>query len=734
MRTVDKSMISAALGLSERGVMKRADREGWKFEQAQCRGGCRKEYLIKYLPAEVRVELAKHHAATTLKTQSPAAVAGAGAGSELARQKAADNEQQRMAAETALARFAALADDRQAVAYARADVLAAWDGFLAASAIGNKKRATAEFARLYNAGEIRVAESIRARVEKVSWTTLTRWQAARETDGLLGLAPSYHNPAKGTTSLAPEMCDFILGMLQKAPHASVATITMAMEARFARMPGATAIRRYISRWKSENESLLLWCTNPDKWRNKHLFAVGDASERVVRLNQLWEFDSTPTDVMLADGRHTLIGVVDVYSRRGKLHVSKTSKSTAVASLTRRALLDWGVPEIAKTDNGADYVSNHMVTVFSGLGIEQKLCPPFTPQAKPHIERFFKTFAHSFQELMPGYIGHSVADRKDIEARRSFASRIMAVGEEPVAISMTAEELQDYCNRWCKAVYEQNKHRALSGRSPAEVARAWRESIRAVGNHRALDILLAEAPSGGTRVVTKTGISVDNITYIADSLPEPGTTVRVKLDATDLGTIYLFDSDGNFLCVAQDPMRTGIDRAEVAAKLKARQQQFVREGQRALKKIAREQALDSIHDEILEHRERQVAKIVPLPHRTVEHTTPEIEAAAMAAAAIDGMKETRTVSPIDQLLDDIEAEQEVLARKEQARDKITPLLTDADIYQRIFEATRGGARQLTRQEYDWLAGYYQSSTGKAYRLLQGNLLETVGLAEAHQIKA
>ncbi len=37
------------------------------------------------------------------------------------------------------------------------------------------------------------------------------------------------------------------------------------------------------------------------------------------------FDSTPADVMLKDGRHSIIGVIDLYSRRVKLHVSKTSQ-------------------------------------------------------------------------------------------------------------------------------------------------------------------------------------------------------------------------------------------------------------------------------------------------------------------------------------------------------------------------------------------------------------------------
>ena len=58
------------------------------------------------------------------------------------------------------------------------------------------------------------------------------------------------------------------------------------------------------------------------------------------------------------------------SRRLKLYVSRSSSSSAVATLTRSALLDWGVPEMVVTDNGSDYVSNHIKNVFMALNIEQ----------------------------------------------------------------------------------------------------------------------------------------------------------------------------------------------------------------------------------------------------------------------------------------------------------------------------------------------------------------------------
>jgi transposase InsO family protein len=466
--------------------------------------------------------------------------------------------------------------------------------------------------------------------------------------------------------------------------------------------------------------------------------VGDAAQQVDRLNQDWEFDSTPADVMLADGRHSLIGVIDVFSRRLKLLVSKTSRATAVAALIRAALLDWGVPETAKTDNGADYVSKHIVGVFSALQVEQILCPPFTPEAKPHIERAFKTFAHSFQELMPNYIGHSVAQRKDIESRRTFAERL-GQADSIVEINMTADELQRYCDRWCEAIYHQNVHRRLDGRTPAAVARIWRGTERRIEDVRALDILLAEAPdNNGIRTIGKKGVRVGNNEYIAAELAGlEGKAVRVKLDPADLGTIYLFDEDGSFICVAQDPLRTGIDRAEVAARLHNLQKEKMSAAKKEAKKIARKQAVEQIHEEILQHRERQIANIVELPRPSIPYMTPALDEAARAAEAIQ--RNQRELDEIDELIAEADAGPELAGvslpameiSPKPAEPKVIPIFaTMSDRYNWIKHRERS-APGLTRQEYDWLSEYYTSTGGRMYLQLEGDLRKRMGLREEAQ---
>ena len=101
-------------------------------------------------------------------------------------------------------------------------------------------------------------------------------------------------------------------------------------------------------------------------------SVGRADEGVDSLNALWEIDTTTADVLLSDGqRHTIRGIIDVWSRRMLLHVARTSSSTAVCTTLRRAILAWGVPNVVRCDNGKEFISNHTRTALKDLGIVQK---------------------------------------------------------------------------------------------------------------------------------------------------------------------------------------------------------------------------------------------------------------------------------------------------------------------------------------------------------------------------
>jgi len=742
MERVSAIEIAEALGVHVRSVQRRATSEHWLFLIDTDKGGQSRVFNLRYLPEDVRIQVARYRVAGGQMIVSPA-IADAVEKARASKQNQAEQaEVERIRRERQHAEFAQLLAEKQDVAYGRRDVLRACDSYLKAAAADRKKDGIAEFCALYNNGEIRLPAAVRGHVPAVSVSTVLRWQRDFRASGLLGLVNGYHNPKQGSTSLSKEQQDLAIALLVSRPHCKINTIEQGMQARFnGQTPHCSAIRRFVNRWKIEHASLFLYRTNQDAWRDQHMLAFGDASEQIERVNQRWEFDSTPADVMLVDGRHCVIGVIDVCSRRFKLLVSKTSKSTAVAALTRRAILDWGVPEEVKTDNGSDYVSDHLVGIFDALRIEQLLCPPFTPDAKPHIERAFKTFSHGIVELLPGYIGHNVTDRKDIEARRSFAERLTRKREpgveiDPVEVRMTAEELQVLCDRWVEAMYHQNKHRGLDNRTPAEMVRIWQGTERRISDERALDVLMAEAPRR-TCTVNKKGIKVNHRYYISDALASLDLSrmkVRVKLDPTDFGTIYVFAESGKFLCTAIDPLRLGHNRAEIAAKSKAIQKQIMREGSKELKKLAKVQAVERIDMEILEHREAQIANIIEMPKRSEEYTTPALTEAARAVAAID--TERRGQREMDEIIQDsmIHAPEEVvsLARR-QPEEKVVLIFTDSQRYDQIKDTAKARG-YITRDNWEWLDEYYESVTGRMYYKLEGDLRRRWPMQGTGQVEA
>lgn len=621
-----------------RHIVRKATRDGWLCRGRGGRGGGW-EYHVTSLPEPARVELARRAAdASSLAEDGRLLSAALQIREELAR-RAREARRGEGLAEAAHLDGAA----RQRMD-ARLVLLGLMERMIVEAGM-SRVAACEAVAALYASGELELGADLREVLGgTVTCRTLRRWARRLREEGPAALAGRHGRRSGRAYTRAidadPAMRELVLGLILQSPHVSARHVAQALRARFdpAIVPSASTIQRYLRRWRAEHPQLAARVASPDDWKNRFMPAFGSQSEGIERLNQLWELDSTPADVLLADGaRHAILGVIDVWSRRLRLLVSRTSGAQAVGSLLRRTLLDWGVPEAVKTDNGADYTSRLVKRVLLALEIRHTLCPPFQPWTKPYIERALRTFAHDLVELLPGYVGHSVAEREAIRARQSFADRLMQRGQT-VEIRMTADELQAFCDAWTDSVYAHNVHGGL-GQSPFQRTAAWVEPVRRIPDARALDMLLAPAAGGGTRRVQKRGLRLDGAYYIhADLGPYVGSDVTVLLDELDLGRVYVYTLDGSFICAAEDPERTGISRGEVA--IRARQVvQRVLGAQRDELKAARRRARTSdIVGDILEERALASARLQLLPRQEEDYTTSGLEAAAEAAearASLDG---------------------------------------------------------------------------------------------------
>ncbi len=420
------------------------------------------------------------------------------------------------------------------------------------------------------------------------------------------------------------------------PHLTAEHARRTLIARHGEAPSLRAVRRWLAGWRGDNARELSAVANPDRHRSHRKPAGGDAAAGIGRLNRVWELDSTICDVICADGkRHALCAAIDVWSRRARVLIAPTSRAAAIAALLRRCILDWGVPEAVRTDEGADYTSRHVLGALADLEIAHDPCPPYTPEAKPFVERFIGTISRDLFAFLPGFAGHDVAQAQALRGRRSFAARRGETPAVTLRASLDAEALQARCDTWCEAVYGRRPHAGLGGASPFARAASWSGTVRRVHDERALDALLAEPAGEGSRVVGKKGIRLDNARYIAEEIgPLVDERVRVRRDPADPGRIFVYRADGAFVCVAEDPARTGADRAAIAARMKAAANAADRGARKRARDLIRQHRPERAMDDVLVRALDDSGRVVALPRPGEAHETPALLEAAKAHAAAD----------------------------------------------------------------------------------------------------
>jgi hypothetical protein len=614
--------LTEILGTNKSTISRRSEQENWAFSEIPVRGGLQKVFPISTLPPEIRKKVKIHFG------EIPA---------ELAECVPADFD--RSKAERCSREWDAALDWQKERARARLEILQALDTNRSRTKKG-RRAAVDVFVEQYRQRRvIGLDPVIYDQVEKVSRSQIYEWDHAFNEQGIAGLI-SKHGHTRGTTKIPLDQQRCILGWIAKQPHLRPSHLAESLSYRF---NGDAADRRQIAAFlkscRQNDPAVFCFLNNPDEYRSKYELAWGDADEQATHFLHWVEVDSTPADVFCNDGKkHTIIGLIDVFSRKAKFLVTKTSNSWAIAGVLRATILDWGIPENVKRDNGKDYDSKLVNEGLQALQINVVNAPPFTPRAKPHIERVFRTLAHRLFERMPGYAGHNVAQRKAIEARKSFVERFMTHGEK-IELGLAPEELQDVINGWVENKYHQRDHGKLRV-SPNARAASVPVRPRRIEDPRSLDILLAPAPGNTIRRVGKKGIKLDNQFYQGNCLIDwTGRQVLVRLDIRDAGRIFCFEPKKKaFIGEALDPAISGITVGDkIVARKRANKRVLSRV--KALKELAKDSG-DPFAEELRSIRETR-AKLTNLRVGDPVTDNPFVEAAnAAASSARDREEEMR----------------------------------------------------------------------------------------------
>jgi putative transposase len=576
-----------------------------------------------------------------------------------------------------------------------------------------------EFCKALKAGALAVPNWVSRAQRMPSRTTLARWKQVAREEGLMRLQRR-RTPGTGKViDRNPAMSAMLVEMLATWPHMGGRQAHQLLKARFAEVPTHATIQRWLNGWKTANHNFYMRLSNPDRWKNIYMPAFGSRSEGIERVNQRWELDSTPADVMLLDGRWTIVGCIDVYSRRAKLVVSKTSKALAIINLLRRCILDWGVPEEIKTDNGKDYTSFHVQHTLAALGIQHHLCKPFTPEEKPHIERFFGTFSGGLLEMLPGYIGHNVNDRQALRAQQSWAEKFG--GGPAVAVSLGSGDLQTYCDEWLRTVYELAVHDGLKMSPQQAFAGA---KVRKLEDERVLDLLMAP---GKWAAVVKKGIRFENGWFVAEELaPQIGNRVHLRLP-DDAGRVYVFADEtcAQFICIAENPEVTGISRREVA--IAAKNWAKVQAAQvRSLRAATKDANIANLPQEVLAGNKAIADNILSLPAQAEPYALPSATAMAEAEKFEAMLAPVAAVAQQPLTPDErqrLEARQREVEEQAKRPAKYDPVAEQERYYELVYYPTRQGEPltaegEALRAEIDGLhpkiKGQFERLAERAYK--------------------
>ncbi len=376
------------------------------------------------------------------------------------------------------------------------------------------------------------------------------------------------------------MAKAIEKMILEKPHRKTKRIYEYLKKEFgAKTPVYETVRKWVSEWKQKEFLIYAFAKNPDKAKGTYKPAGGSMSQGVSFSNEIWELDATPADVICSDGkRYTLSAAIDVYSRRVVVVVEESASYSTLAKVMRKGIKILGVPQTVKIDNGKDYTSNYFTATCQRLRINQTLCPPYSGEYKPHIERFFRTISHELFEELDGYIGHDVAGRQEQQNQKMFSAKLESIkewrarykdGDEfakrfgikkenaglDVGIPLSRDELQLWIDKWI-LMYENRRHGGIKTK-PIEKWNQDSMPVRKIEDERMLDILLGFSTQ---RSIRKKGIEWMGVTYWSEMFADMvGQKVWVLSD-DDLSIIYIYDLQMNYLFDAYNPEYHNISRA------------------------------------------------------------------------------------------------------------------------------------------------------------------------------
>lgn len=248
-----------------------------------------------------------------------------------------------------------------------------------------------------------------------------------------------------------------------------------------KLPSLAHWSRWLNHYLTREQESLCAAVLPSFWRAAFAPSGGEASADVTFAGEHWEIDGTKADVMLKDGRHEILVAIDVFSRDVVWQVNKNASAITTAKLFFDGFVRWGIPEKITPDRGTIFLADHITTACDALDIDLCPCLAYSPNNKPHVERFFGTMSKMLFEAMNWYIGHNQNERKRIEEYGKFEQVFYHRRGEKISCDATAQELRQVITDWVEKVYRVEPHKWVDckyGRADTVLGRLAQSEQRA----------------------------------------------------------------------------------------------------------------------------------------------------------------------------------------------------------------------------------------------------------------
>lgn len=369
--------------------------------------------------------------------------------------------------------------------------------------------------------------------------TLRRWVKQYRENGIVGLERKKRSDKNKRRSIDTELEDITKAFALSKPKLSITTIQRKVK-ELAKQKGKP-IPKYNVIYDivtNMNPSLLTLAHEGSvAYRNKYELIY---RREIGGPNEVWQADHTPLDILLIDEdeqatKPWLTIIEDDYSRAvSGFYLSfehPSAINTALAlrqAIWRKTNPAWqvcGIPEKLYTDNGSDFISEHIQQVGLALKIQLVNSIPGRPQGKGKVERFFLTLLQQLLEQLPGY-----APNGKVKGKASLTLAQFSVILEEFIVNTYHKTSH---STTCEAPIDRWNGDGFLPRLPQSLEQ--------------LDGLLLTVPKG--RKIHRDGIRFKQFRYISTTLAAfVGEQAMIRYNPRDLAEIRVY-IEGKFICPA-----------------------------------------------------------------------------------------------------------------------------------------------------------------------------------------